>query len=252
MTPFVSPLKPISVDHLKPEIASKNIKRVALKYGPFKLRTAKERRGGNTLSLDPQGTGYAFMAKDFPSDITVLIPKMLIVHEDGKEISNANKVYNHHAFVYDVSRGMRANIQCKNSNRDLAAVNALMGSSADFTPESMQLALNVTGPDKLKIGNYVGKNNQLLLSIDLVNYNPEPKNVYVIADLTYIEGKAVGYHETAVHLISVGTCENNGFLGGLFVRPPKDKKQWSLRGEAVVKNDGKIMAVRGHMHGTYV
>jgi hypothetical protein len=204
------------------------------------------------FSLDPQGTGYTYMAKDFLSNVTVLIPKMLIVHEDGTEISNANKVYNHHAFVYDVSRGTRANIKCKNTKGDLAAVNALMGSSADFTPESMQIALNYTGPDKLKIGNYVGNSSQLLLWIDLVNYNPEPKNVYVIADLTYIEGKAVGYYESVVHLISVGTCESNAFLGGLFVIPPRDKKQWSLHGETVVKDDGKILAIRGHMHGTHV
>jgi hypothetical protein len=251
VTPYIGPLKPMSVEHPKPEIAGKDIKRVALKYGPFKLRSAKEKRGGNMFSLDPQGTGYAYMAKEFPSNVTVLLPKMLIVHEDGTEISrNVGGVYNHHAFIYDVSRGMRANIQCKDSKRDIAAVNALMGSSADFTPESMQLGM-ITGPGKLKVGNYLGSNKQLLLQIDLVNYNPEPKNVYVIADLTYMDGKAVGYYETVVHLISVGTCEaKNAFLGNLFVSPPKDKKQWSLRGDTMVKDDGKILAVRGHMHGT--
>jgi hypothetical protein len=233
-------------------IPVENTKRVVLKYGPFKLRSPNGAWEGNTLSLDPKGTAYAYMAKDFPSDVTILVPKMLIVHEDGTEISNSNKVYNHHAFLYDVSRGMRANIQCKNVKRDLAAVNALMGSSADFSPDAMQATINFTDPNRLRVGNYLRANNQLLLSVDLVNYNPEPKNVYVIADLTYIEGKAAGYYETAIHLISVGTCESNAFLGGLFVRPPADKKQWSLHGETVVKDDGKIMSVRGHMHGKYI
>ena len=252
VTPYISPLKPISVTNPKPEIAGKDIKRVALKYGPFKLRSAKNKSGGNTFSLDPQGTAYAYMAKEFPSNVTVLIPKMFIVHEDGTEISNnVGGVYNHHAFIYDVSRGMRANIQCRDSKKDIAAVNALMGSSADFTPESMDIGMLNAGD--LKIGNYLGNTNQLLLQIDLVNYNPEPKNVYVIADLTYKEGKAIGYHETVVHLISVGTCEaKNAFLGGLFVSPPKNKKQWSLRGDTMVKDDGKILAIRGHMHGAYL
>lgn len=151
--------------------------------------------------------------------------------------------------MYDVSRGMRANIQCKDSKRDIAAVNALMGSSADFTPESMQIGM-LNQPKNMKVGNYLGNTNQLLLQIDLVNYNPEPKNVYVIADLTYKEGKAIGYYETVVHLISVGTCEaKNAFLGGLFVSPPKGKMQWSLKGDTMVKDDGKILAIRGHMHG---
>jgi hypothetical protein len=35
------------------------------------------------------------------------------------------------------------------------------------------------------------------------------------ADIQYIEGKAVGLLETAVHLISVGTCETKAPLGGL-------------------------------------
>jgi hypothetical protein len=257
ITPIIPQLKPLSMESAKPTIPGDNIKRTILKYGPFKLRAANGPWEGNAFSLDPKGTAFAYIAKDFPSDVTILIPKMLIVHEDGNEISNANKVYNHHAFVYDVSRGMRANLQCKGSNRDLAAVNALMGSSADFSPDSMLSAVNMTQANKIKIGNYVSKTNQILLSADLVNYNPEPKNVYLVADLTYLEGKAVGYYETAIHLISVGTCEAQMFspgslLYGLFITPPANKKKWSLQGDTIVKDDGKIMGVRGHMHGKYV
>lgn len=97
MTPAIPPLKPLSVTNPPPEIPGKDIKRVALKYGPFKLRNPKGARAGNMFSLDPQGTGWAYMAKGFPPNVTVLVPKMFIVHEDGTEISNnVGGVYNHH------------------------------------------------------------------------------------------------------------------------------------------------------------
>lgn len=251
VTPFIPGTKPVSIKSAEPLIPVPNAKRTIIKYGPFRLRAPGGAREGNFMSLDPQGTSFAYMAQDFPSNITILVPKFVISLEDGQEISNANKVYNHHAFLYDVSRGTRANVKCKGTNKDLAAVNALMGSSADFTPDSLQVSLNFSDPNRLKIGNYVGSNKNLFLSADLVNYNPEPKNVYVSADITYLEGKPPGYWETAVHLISVGTCESNDLLGNTFVRPPVGKAQWQLKGEVVVKDDGKITAIRGHMHGEW-
>jgi hypothetical protein len=255
ITPFAPIIQPVNTTTRDPEKPGPGVKRTVITYGPFTLRAPKGAWSGNLMSLDPQGTAHGYMIRGFPSNVTLLLPKLLIVNEDGSEIANANKVYNHHAFVYDVSRGSRANIQCAPvaTGKSLMAVNALLGSSADFSPDALVSSVTKVGGNQMKVGNYIGSNQQLLLSTDLVNYNPEPRNVYVVADLTYLEGKAVGYYETALHLISVGTCESwDPILGGLFIRPPTDKNQWSLKGESMVKDDGKIVAIRGHMHGTHL
>jgi len=89
-----------------------------------------------------------------------------------------------------------------------------------------------------------------LINGDLVNYNNQTKEVFMTADVHYVEGKAKGLLETSVHLLPVGTCESR-FLGieTMFMKPPKDKKQWSLKGDGLtVKEDGKLVLVRGHLH----
>jgi hypothetical protein len=227
------------------------VNRMKIKYGPLKLRPPGGRWTGNMISLDPKGTGFAYMLEGFPANVTLLAPQMYVHLEDGSRISNANKVYNHHTFVYDTARAPRANLLCKNNDRELAAVNAIMGSAADFSPDALNHAIQSMGDGKVKVGNYVETSDKLMMSLDLVNYNPTIQNIYVVADITYLEGKAIGYFETALHLISVGTCETKDLLGNTFIFPPTDKKQWQLKGDTTVREDGRIMAIRGHMHGEH-
>jgi hypothetical protein len=170
IAPYVPNQKAVKIETLKPTIAGANIKRVALTYGPYKLRASNStKREGNSISLDPQGTAWRYMAQDFPTNITILAPRMAITLENGQEISDANGVYNHHAFFFDVSRGLRAKIQCPDLKTDLAAVNAIMGSAADASSAGMQATFNIPG-GKISVGNFIDKNSKILLSADLVNY----------------------------------------------------------------------------------
>jgi hypothetical protein len=120
-----------------------------------------------------------------------------------------------------------------------------MGSAAD----SGGISLNMTS--RPTTGNYIAKGNKILINGDLVNYNNQTKEIYMTADVQYVEGKATGLLETSVHLLPIGLCESR-FLGieSMFMKPPKDKKQWSLKGDNLtMKEDGKLVLVRGHLHG---
>jgi Stress up-regulated Nod 19 len=220
-------------------------------YGPFKVKGAgTKQREGNFFSLDPQGTGWSYMAGEFPSNITILNARMMITTAEGEEISNKVGIYNHHAFFIDVSKGIRSNLQCggESAMKFIPAINSISGSAADSGNPAARPVIT-TRPTT---GNFIGADHKVLLTGDLVNYNNETREVYMVSDMSYVEGKAVGILESTVHLVPVGNCEAKGLLGPLgllFMRPPKDQKTWSIKGGGLeVKDDGKLLLVRGHMH----
>jgi hypothetical protein len=96
LSAVIPSMKSVKTETLAPTLPGSDVKRVRLKYGPYKLRAAGSKaRQGNFISLDPQGTGWAYIASDFPTDITVLQARMSIGYDDGTKIGNANGVYNH-------------------------------------------------------------------------------------------------------------------------------------------------------------
>jgi hypothetical protein len=232
---------------LNPTILGDDVKRVRLTYGPYKLRASNStQREGNFFSFDPQGTGWAYLLPDFPTGITVLSVKLSIGYADGTEIANSNGVYNHHALFLDISKGISSNLQCQGSSITIPAINSIAGSAADIGDG---IRPNVT--TRPITGNFIAKDHKILITGDLVNYNKEIKEVYMNIDLQYVEGKAIGLLENSIHLVPVGACESKFFgMDSIFFRPPRDRKQFSLKGENLeVKEDGKIMVVRGHLHG---
>jgi hypothetical protein len=124
-----------------------------------------------------------------------------------------------------VARGFRANIQCEGSKTDIAAVNAITGSAADASDLKLETFTGTFNRMPI-VGNYIGNSSKLLINGDLVNYNKDVKDVYMVLDMHYIEGKDAGLLEPAAYLVSVGVCENKsgtlaGMLGGLFMRKPQ-------------------------------
>jgi hypothetical protein len=243
------------VEILKSVFPGDDIKRVQLTYGPFKLKPANsKKREGNFFSLDPQGTSWVGLATDFPNDITLLNGKLNITLADGREISNSRGVYNHHAFFIDGSKGLESSVACASTGASgraipIPAFNSVMGNSAESMGDSARG--NVNPNVRPTTGNFIGKGHKVIIQVDLVNYNNKTEEVYLTADLSYIEGKAKGFWQQEVYLIPIGACESKYFgLDTLFLRPPQGKKKWTLKGGGLTMQDeGKLMYVRGHMHG---
>jgi hypothetical protein len=111
---------------------------------------------------------------------------------------------------------------------------------------------NVDTTKRPTTGIFIDKGHKVVIQGDLVNYNNKTEEVYMTADLQYLEGKAKGIWQQEVYLIPIGSCESKFFgMDTLFLRPPQGKKKWSLKGGGLTMQDeGKLMYVRGHMHGT--
>jgi hypothetical protein len=245
---MIPKIKAIKIQTLTPTFPGDDVKRVALTYGPFKLKAANsKKKEGNFFSLDPQGTSWINVAKDFPTDITILNSHFSIHFQDGTLISNANGVYDHHAFVIDSSKAPEAHIGCAGSKIPIMPVPSLMGSSAEAMDDTAQGGVN------LKIrpttGNYIGKGHTIVLQGDLVNYNNKTEEVYMTAEMSYVDGREKGIWEISTHLVPVGICGvQKGGLAAL--APPPNVKKWTLKDDGLeMKDNGKLMYVRGHMHG---
>lgn len=237
-------MKAIKVETLKPTFPGDDVKRVKMTYGPYQLKAANStKRVGNFFSLDPQGTGWMNLASDFPTDITILNSHMTIHFADGTPISNSNGVYDHHAFVIDSSRAPEAHIGCAGSKTPIMPISSIMGNSAEAMGDAAQGGFGLT--TRPITGNYVGKGHTVALQLDLVNYNNRTEEVYITADMSYVAGREKGIWETAVHLVPVGICKG---IGGL--APPKGAQKWTLADDGFrMQDNGKLMYVRGHMHG---
>jgi hypothetical protein len=237
------------VETLKPTFPGDDVKRLKMTYGPYKLKAANTtKREGNYLSQDPQGTSWMSIASDFPTDITILNVHMTTHFADNTPISNANGVYNHHVFVIDSSRSPEAHIGCAGSQTPIMPINAIMGNSAEAMGDLASGGVNLT--TRPVTGNYIGKGHTVTIQIDLVNYNNKTEEVYLTIDMSYVDGREKGIWEIAIHLIPVGICaaEKAGIDALL---PPKDRKKWTLEDDGLIMRDnGKLIYVRGHMHGT--
>jgi hypothetical protein len=240
------------VETLKPTFPGNDVKRVKMTYGPYKIKAAKDTKPlGNYISQDPQGTSWMSRASDFPTDITILSVHMVTHFADGTPISNSNGVYNHHVFAVDKSRVPEPHIGCAGSTIQIPPIDSIMGNSAEATSDLASGGVNLTTrPDT---GNYVGKGHTIMLQLDLVNYNNKAEEVFVSLDMSYVNGKEKGIWQIAQHLIPVGICAAaTGKGAGIdALIPPVEKKKWTLEDDGfIMQDDGKLIYVRGHMHGT--
>jgi len=240
----------MKVETAKPTFPGDDVKRVKMTYGPYVLKAANATKPeGNYISQDPQGTSWMGVASDFPTDVTILYVRVIIHFADGTPISNANRVYNHHVFLVDNSRVPVAHIGCAGSPTPILPINSIMGNSAEAMDELASGGVNLT--TRPVTGIFVGKDHSIMTQLDLVNYNNRTEEVYMTIDLSYVDGKEKGIWHVEQHLIPVGICValGGGNLSALI--PPTDKKKWTLEDDAFIMQDnGKLVYVRGHMHGT--
>jgi hypothetical protein len=251
MGSMIPKVKAMKIQTLKPTFPGDDVKRVAMTYGPFKLRAAgSKKKEGNFFSLDPQGTAWINVATDFPTDITILNSHFSIHFQDGTLISNANGVYDHHAFVIDSSKAPEVHIGCSGSKTPIMPIPSLMGSSAEAMDDTAQGGVNLT--TRPITGNYIGKGHAIVLQGDLVNYNNKTEEVYMTAEMSYVEGRARGIWEISTHLVPVGICAAQKGAGLAALAPPPNAKKWTLKDDGFEMRDTrKLMYVRGHMHGKY-
>jgi hypothetical protein len=200
--------------------------------------------------MDPAGTSWFQLADGIPRDITVLKTNTTVVYEDGTRADISNGVYDHHTFMVDVDRQNPKWYSCGGKAvSDTWDVYSNPGGSLLFGGSEDKYGSYYTTPTgNVRSGFYIGPKDRLAMNGDLINYTNETKYVYTMNEIEYIPGKLGDGGEASMYVMVPGQCS-----GGFGITLPQFQKEkvFSMKGSGfTVIESGKILAFRGHLHGT--
>ena len=107
-----------------------------------------------------------------------------------------------------------------------------LGGASDDTVQ-----LFTTADGAFKTGYYISPTDTLLMMAEVMNYKPQKQDIYIVAEMEWIEGKPEGYLDTMTLPIGVTECDKSEFM------ITKDRESKSS-GDWIVPADGYIITMR--------
>src|SRR6195952_5114098 len=193
--------------------------------------------GWNPTRMDPNGNTWNSIANGIPLDSTVLFASTTLQYEDGKIADASNGVYNHHVAFISSSKSNPQLLGCPGQKPSLfKQPSTIMGASEEIGASSY------TTPDGVfNSGYYIGKNERIMVTGEVVNYTNDTKKIYSVSDLEYIPGRPAGSLDVSVQVVSVNQCESSD----ISLHPPAGKKVYSFKSQNMtILQDGYIMSRR--------
>jgi hypothetical protein len=183
--------------------------------------------------MDPQGTSFDARA-EFPTDISILSAVVTLVNKDSSPATIANGVYNHHIAIADVSKSPVLLTSCPGAGpRSSIPLSVFTGVGED------KGAYTYTTKDgKLNSGYYIGKNDTVFLTAEIVNYTNDTKSLYAVVDLQYTPGNS--NLDVTSETLSVTQCEGDGKA----IRPENKMIFGATSKNLTLQHDGYIFDVR--------
>jgi hypothetical protein len=168
-------------------------------------------------------------------------------YDNGTLATVNTGVYNHHVIIFDSGKSTPPLIQC-GPLREKARGGGMMmpgtyfgGSSTDGAP-----SLFSTPDGMFNSGHHLGQRSRVVLSVELVNYGTETKNIYIVTEVDYVPGSTPGMMDTSVGIFSVNQCDR---IPSPFLRAPPGKKAFTMQSKNItILQDGYMLSRRGHMH----
>jgi hypothetical protein len=197
--------------------------------------------------MDPAGTGFNYLAADFPRDITMLSSFIKLVFDDNTSADANQGVYNHHLAIADLNKVAPAMVECNRKaigKEDQAASSFMNAAEA----KGQGTSFFTTSDGKFNGGYYIGKDHAILISGDVVNYKNQAQNVYIHSELEYVEGSVPNLMEVSMQVLSIGQCEGSTGV----IEAPKGQNKFKIEGkDMTATKNGYWMTSGGHMHGIH-
>ncbi|KAF2674030.1 hypothetical protein BT63DRAFT_408254 [Microthyrium microscopicum] len=273
---------PFSKQDLKPAVFP-NAKRQKVIWGPFPLQPSTSKHTQTGLKLDAQSDVLEDIVTGLCTNCMVLKGAAEVTDKEGKRLDLASKIYTHHVIVAnfgdkpitrspvngatnscpdgqkpkggDAAGGMmggmmggagsghshgRRSPQAKpavpaNSKFSIFIGQGNEGDATIFAP------INSTA---LKSGYWIGKDDKIAATAELINYDSKTQDVYITIDVEYLpmESRPAEYLETGISALQYLQC------GTLALYPPKDRSVTYKSGDSIVSKDGWIISVMPHLH----
>jgi hypothetical protein len=132
----------------------------------------------------------------------VLGGKVTLEYEDTTPANVRTGVYNHHVIIVNLNKPSTVR-QCTDKpaapmSEFFVAVNE--GTGIGYTD------LYTTLDGKFKSGYYIGKNDKISMSAEMMNYRTFRQTVYVAVDSEYMPNKVPGFLDTTAFVLSAVGC----------------------------------------------
>jgi hypothetical protein len=192
--------------------------------------------------MDPTGTGYQNLAGiDFPRDVLVVDGISGLVNETFEKAIVDDGIYNHHTTFMDASKRPGSWLSCNGKQIPEAPMAFFLGSGSDDTINTYN------GPNNsVKSGFYIGKNDVILVGMDVVNYHDRERTIYMVNEIEYFPGMPEGYTHAQSRIIPMGLCDGlMSVMASNNIHAPVGEKKFTLTG----KNDIEIIK-DGHLVST--
>jgi hypothetical protein len=231
--------KPYKVEVLQAPDPKTGIKKIRMTYGPYDLKPASFKRPSSPNKMDPNSDQFTGIITGLPTGSMILETNSTLTYADGSIADVVNGVYIHHLIVFDQSKTTNSPIKCLNNGTTTPDLGLLMGAS------EANRDLVFKSASKLPTAFKVDKNDVVMLSAEIVNYKEEPKKVFSVSDIEYIEGVNPDTIHTSLHVFDVLTCNPNT----VNLAAPHGKSKYTAKSQVVqIQKDGFILTSRGHMH----
>jgi hypothetical protein len=166
------------------------------------------------------------------NDCIALAGGVTLEHADGSLASVSTGVYNHHVTILNLGKTQHM-LVCPGANvpRVPSSPALFLGAASDDTAQ-----LFTTADGAIKTGYYISPTDNFALMAEVMNYRPQKQDIYIVAELEWIQGKPDGYLDTMTLPISVGECNKAEFM------IPQDRYSKSSR-DWIVPADGYIITM---------
>jgi hypothetical protein len=191
--------------------------------------------------MDPAGSAWVAPASQFPKDITVLRTNASIVLKSGEKASVSDNLYLHHLLFFDSQKPIPEFLGCYGSNITPYPLSLFMAGSEDVGGGDF-----TTSDGRLNSGYYIGPEETIIMTGDVVNLSNNTQHVYAAAEIEYIEGRVPNMMDASILMTNIGQCDGDI---GIF-EAPEGQTKFSVNGTDMdVLRDGYIITSKGHLHG---
>jgi hypothetical protein len=160
-------------------------------------------------SMDPNGQAFMNTFSDgMCKNCTILAAKSAFTFEDGSDAGPDQGIYIHHVVSRDISK--KPTLPLSKCGRGQSENSPLRNLGSEFVvhgEDGAAATILFTSKDGTYMAGFrVGPNDNFMHQIDLVNYKPETRNVYMSYEIEYVDGH-VGM-ESSAGLLSVTGCQD--------------------------------------------
>jgi hypothetical protein len=163
--------------------------------------------------------------------------------DKSTRITLADGLYVHHTMYVDLNHTITPFVSCEKSRPRTIPTSVFMAGGLEKSEFKF-----ATPNGTFKSGYYIGRDSKVLINVDIVNYNADSRDLYMVSELEYTPGLSAGVLQAEQSTIDLGLCDNQN---GLNVHAPKGQTKWSMSSSPILVSEPGWLINLGKRSGNF-